>query len=137
MVIWRAVLVVAELMTHDLKRAVCDHLICVHVGCGTCTTLDHVNREFSMVLAGENLLACLRNSLILLVCKKSELVVCHSGAKLGHCQSVDEQWIVRKMETTDREVLDSAKSLYAIEGLCRNLHRTYQIAFDSFHFEKI
>ena len=40
------------------------------------------------------------------------------------------------MKTADREVLDSAKSLYSIEGLCGNLHRTYQIAFDSFHFEK-
>ena len=130
-------LVITELMTHDLKRAVCDHLICVHISCGTCTTLDHVNREFVMVLACENLLACLRDCLILLVCKKSELVVCHSGTELSLCKSVDEQWEVAKVETTDREVLDSAKSLHSIEGLCRNLHRTYQIAFYSFHFEKI
>ena len=80
MVIWRAVLVVAELMTHDLKRTVSDNLIRIHVCSGTCTTLDHVHRELCMVLACENLLACLSNRLVLSVCKEAELVVCHSCA---------------------------------------------------------
>ena len=67
MVVRRAVLVVSEFMSHDLKRTVCDNLIRVHVGCRTCSTLDHVHRELIMMLPCENLSASLCNGLILLV----------------------------------------------------------------------
>ena len=63
-------------------------------------------------------------------------MVCHCGTKFCESKTVDEQRMLRETETADREILDSSKSLNSIEGLCRDLHRSYQIAFDSFHIKK-
>ena len=120
-------------MSHDLKRAVCDNLVCIHVSCRTSSSLNHVHRELVVMLSCEDLPAGLCNSLILLVSKKTELMVCHCGTKFCESKTVDEQRMLRETETADREVFNSSKSLNSIEGLSWDLHRSYQIAFDSFH----
>ena len=101
-------------MAHDLKSSVCDHLICIHICSCTSTSLDHVHRKLVMVLTLKDLITRLHNGSILLICEKSKLVVGNSCTDFCHCESVDEQRVVTQMETADRKILDTTKSLHSV-----------------------
>jgi hypothetical protein len=121
MVVRRTILILSRLVAHDLKRTIGNNLVCIHIGCGTGTSLNHVYRKLLMMLAGEDLLTCLRYSSKLIVCQKTELVVCHGSTKLCDSEAIDKERIVAKMKTADREILYAAKGLDSIKGLRRHL----------------
>ena len=118
-------------MAHNLEGTVSDNLVSVHIGGSTCTALNHIAGEVVVVLALHNLTASLSNTLILSLGQKAELVVSLSSAKLGHCQTVDEQGVVVEVETADGEVYDTAQCLHAIESLNGHLHLTEKVALDT------
>ena len=70
-VVRREVLELTLLVTHDLERAVADDLVGVHVRRRTCAPLDHVDGEVLVVLAFEELVASLDDSVLLLVGEKA------------------------------------------------------------------
>ena len=84
-----------------------------------------------MVLTLHDLEASLRDAVELLVSQETELVVSLSSAKLGHSETVDEQWIVVEVEAADREVYNTAQCLHAIKSLNGHLHLTEKIALNA------
>ena len=93
-VVRRAILVFALVVSEDFERAVSDHLVGVHVYRCSCTTLYHVDREVFMPLSVDNLAASLCHSSGNLVVDNSERVVCLCGSEFHVCCSDNEIRIV-------------------------------------------
>ena len=83
-VVRREVLELTLLVAHDLERTVADDLVGIHVRRRTCAPLDHVDGEVLVVLAFEELVASLDDSILLLVGEKAKAVVSDSGSSLVH-----------------------------------------------------
>ena len=64
-VVGREVLELPRLVSHDLQGTIADHLVSVHVGRRTCTSLDHIHGELLMMLPLEELVAGLEDSVLL------------------------------------------------------------------------
>ena len=59
------------------------------------------------------------------------LMVGLSSSELSDSQAVDEQRIVIKFKTADREILHTSQCLYAIKSISRNFKRTYKVTFNA------
>ena len=60
-----------------------DDLVGIHVGRGSCSALDHIDRELVKMLSVYEFAASLRDSLVLLICKQIKFMVGHGCPELG------------------------------------------------------
>ncbi len=114
MVVRGAVLILATLMTHDLQRAVGNHLVGIHVDRSAGTALYHVGRELVVHLAVDYLATCLCDSGMDLVVDDAEFVVSLHGCQLdvGHRNDVLRE--VGHLEVADLVIVDTALRLHTI-----------------------
>ena len=108
MVVWRAILVFAALVTHDFESAIGNYLIGIHVGGGAGAALNHVYREVIVMFAIENLAACLHYGLSLAFGKKSEFGISDSSAHLGDSEAIDKIGVFIEVKLADAEVLNTS-----------------------------
>ena len=128
-VVRREVLELTLLVAHDLERTVADDFVGVHVRRRTCAPLDHVYGEVLVVLAFEELVASLDDSVLLLVGEQAKAVVSDSGSFLGPCEPVDEEGVVAEVEVADVEVFYPTKGLHTVEVLVADLAFADQVTF--------
>ena len=74
--------IVAARLTHELERAIRNHLVCIHVGGGARPALDHVHYELLVQFARQDLVACLSNGLGDLRVQRAQLGVGLGGSFL-------------------------------------------------------
>ena len=123
-VVRREVLELTLLVAHDLERTVADDLVGVHVRRRTCAPLDHIDGEVLVVLAFEELVASLDDSVLLLVGEQAKAVVSDSGSFLGPCEPVDEEGVVAEVE-----VFYPTEGLHTVEVLVADLAFADQVTF--------
>ena len=121
MVVGVAEAVLAAGPAEQLERAVGDHLVRVHVGRGAGAALDHVDDEVSVPVAVDDLLARPVDRGRRLGREEPELAVGARRGLLHHCQVADEGGVVRELNAGDREVLDAAQRLDAVERIRRHV----------------
>ena len=128
MVVGRAVLVFAAGVPHDLQRTVGDHLVGVHVGGGARTALNHVHGEEFVEFALHDFTAGLRNGVEKLVRKQPHVVIGDGGAQFHDRQPPDKEGILAQPELADREILQPAHGLHAVQYVFRHLNTPKQVA---------
>ena len=128
MVIRRAKLIFAVLVTHYFECTVCYYLVSIHVHSSTCTSLYHVTQYILVLFSGYELFARLAVSLILFVREFALLVVCYCRTFLGNSHADNESRIVVHQAARNFEVFEAAHGLYTVESLDRYLFCADEIA---------
>ena len=123
------VLVLADLVAHDLQRSVADHLVGVHVGRRSRPALDDVDDELVRELSLSNLLACRLDCLRLRGGEQSEIGVGPRGGLFHRRERRDQMVVPSDGGTRDREILHRAGGVYSPIYLRRNLFRAEQVVF--------
>jgi len=82
-----------------------------------------------VVLAFEELVASLDDSILLLVGEKAKAMVSDSGSFLGPCEPMDEEGVVAEVEVADVEVFYPTEGLHTVEVLVADLAFADQVTF--------
>ena len=124
-VIGRTILILSAFMSHQFEGTIGYHLVGIHVGGSSGSTLNHVYRELVVMFAFQNFFTCMENGICLFFSQQSKLKVSHSGSHLGYGKCIDKQRVLTKVIFTNAEVLYAPKGLYAIQGGFRYFTFTY------------
>ncbi len=121
--------VVALLVPHQLKRAVGDDLVGVHVGRGAGAALHHVDHELVVQRALADLLACATDGLVPLIVEQPQVVVGCRGGLLDGGERLDEVRAHPDLHAGDGEVLQRPQGVYTPVDVGGDLAVTDQIVF--------
>ena len=94
-------------VSHDLQTTVGDHLVDVHVGRCSRTTLDHVFHKLVLELAADDFITSRNNRIHLIFRESTQLVVCQGSCLFDVGIGNDEVWEMLKRLRVEREVLKS------------------------------
>jgi hypothetical protein len=117
----------ADLAAQDLRRAVRDHLVRVHVGRGARAGLEDVDHELVVVLAVGDLAGRLLDRPAHLVVQLAEALVRFRRGELHQPDRPDET--PAEAVAADREVQHGALRRRAVQCTRRNFHLPHRIAF--------
>jgi hypothetical protein len=105
------------------------HLVCIHVGAGARTGLEDVDRELRVVLAVRHRQRRLADRRRLTLFQMAQRQV-HVGRRgLDQPQRTDER--PRQVQAGNREVVDRALGLRAIQRVSRDLQLAHAVVFDA------
>ena len=131
MVIRRAELILAFLVSKNLKSPVGNYLVGVHVNGCSGAALHHVHRELVMELAVNNLAAGLYNGVCNLRIHRAKLLVRLRGGQLDTGHGDDILRVVAHSGIGNLIVVDSPLCLHTVIGLNRNLKFAKKVRFNS------
>ena len=115
----------------DLAGPIGDDLVGVHVGRGAGPTLQHVEHEVFVQLAGEDFAARFFNGTGHFGRKFAQLAIGLGRGDFDHGKSADQRRIVRKGHPGDVEVLNAAQGLNAVVGVFGNLDLPQEIVLEA------
>ena len=124
-------LVVAALVARELECAVGDHLVRVHVRRRSRAALDHVDEEVLVVSAAANLARGTRDEVGDLLRQQPELRIRERRCFLDRRERLDERRELAQRHAGDREVLERAQRLHAVERLVGDLALAEQVVLQA------
>jgi hypothetical protein len=112
-----------------LYRQMRDHLVRIHVGAGARTGLEDVDRELRVVLAIRHCQRRLadRRSLVLLQVAHSQVDLDRRGLDQAQCTNE----LARQVQAGNREIVDRALGLRAIQGVDGDFQLAHAVVFDT------
>ena len=119
-IVGQAVLVVTFLVSHNLKSAVGNDFVGIHIDAGASTTLHHINGEILMPLAVNDFAAGLTDGFCYLVVDNTQGMIGFYCCQLHVGNGNDEVVVHRHRLARDVIVVDAALGLYAIKGIGRD-----------------
>ncbi len=100
----------SERRAGELAAAIRNDLVHVHIELSTTACHPNMQREHVVMLAGENLVACLNDQVVLLVAQSFTVVVGNRGGLF--------QDRIRRDHLAGNEILTNAEMLEGTLGLC-------------------
>ena len=123
--------VIAERLAHELEAAVCDDLVRVHVGRGSCATLNNSDHELVVELATDDLLAHLIDQIGFACGERTQFFIGTRCGLLHHSERLNEFRVHGDGSARDREVLPGSLGMDSPICISRDVEWPYGIFFTS------
>ena len=123
--------VVAALLVHQLERAIRDHFVRVHVRRRAGAALDHVDHEVLVMTSGAQLLRRAHDDVGNRAIEQPELGVGQRRRFLHRGQRLDEHGKFAQRDAGDREVLERAQRLHAVQRVLGHVAVAEQVVLAS------
>lgn len=116
-----------QLLSGDLVCAVCDDLVCVHVGLSAASRLPYDEREVLVQASGDDLVACGADRAELFIGHSfgDELVICKSGSLFQDSESGGDLTRHRLDAYADRKILVASFGLRAPIFICGDFYLSH------------